>query len=75
MKIKEIRTSRGLSQSKLAEASGVNLRTLQQYEAGTRDINGVKLSSLLDLCLALDCDLTDILTDQELIAKLERFRS
>lgn len=75
MKIKEIRTSRGLSQSKLAELSGVNLRTLQQYEAGSRDINGVKLSSLLDLCLALDCDLTDILTDQELITKLERFRS
>ena len=75
MKLKEIRTNRGLSQSKFAELSGINLRTLQQYEQGSRNINGASLESLLNMCLALDCDLTDILTDAELIAKLQRFRT
>lgn len=70
--LKEIRTSKGLSQSKLAERSGVNLRTLQQYEQGTRDINGASLASLTDLCIALECGLTEILTDQELIKKLNK---
>lgn len=68
--LKDIRLSRGLSQSQLAEKSGVNLRTLQQYEQGSRDINGASLSSLADLCIALNCNLPDILTDEELIKKL-----
>lgn len=70
MKLKEIRTKNGLSQSQLAKKSGVNLRTLQQYEQGSRDINGASLKSLLDLCIALDCKLPDILTDKDLIEKL-----
>lgn len=73
MKIKEVRKSKGLSQSKLAEKSGINIRTLQQYEIGGRDINGAKLSSLLDLCIVLECRLSDILTDENLIKKLNNY--
>ncbi|MBQ1628436.1 MAG: helix-turn-helix transcriptional regulator, partial [Treponema sp.] len=31
--------SAGLTQKELSELSGVNLRTLQQYETGAKDIN------------------------------------
>lgn len=68
--LKELRTKRGLSQSQLAERSGVNLRTLQQYEQGTRNINGASLSTLVDLSKVLECKVKDILTDQELIKKM-----
>ncbi len=40
-KLKEVRLAKGLSQSKLAEASGVSLRAIQSYEQGWRDIGNV----------------------------------
>lgn len=70
--LQEIRKNKGLSQSKLAEASGINLRTLQQYEVGSRSLDGAKLSSLLDLCEALDCKLSDIVEAPELQARLKK---
>ena len=40
--IKKIRTERGYSQSKLSELSGVNLRMIQHYEQGVKDINSAQ---------------------------------
>ena len=37
-KLKRIRKERGLSQSRLAEASGVNVRMIQHYEQGVKDM-------------------------------------
>lgn len=59
------RKNRGITQAELAEMTGLNVRTLQCYEQGTKDINNAKLSTLLKICLALNCDLMDILTDKE----------
>lgn len=74
VKLQEIRKNKGLSQAKLAEVSGINLRTLQQYEAGTRSLDGAKLSSLLDLCEALDCKLSEIVEAPDLRARLEKLK-
>lgn len=73
--LKDIRQKRGFSQSQLAEASGINVRRLQNYEQENRDINGAKISVLLDLAIALKCDLSDILSDQETIKKYEQFKN
>lgn len=73
--LQDIRKKRGLSQSQLAQKSGVNVRRLQNYEQGHRDINGAKISILLDLAIALECDLNDILSNNEVIHKYERFKS
>ena len=62
-KLQNARLDAGLSQSQLASATGLNVRTLQCYEQGAKDLNGAKLATLLKLCLALDCKLGDILTD------------
>lgn len=72
--LSEIRHERGMSQSQLAAASGINVRRLQNYEQGNRDINGAKISVLLDLAIALKCDLSDILSDEETIKKYEQFK-
>lgn len=51
----------GCSQKELAERSGVNLRTLQQYELGTKDINKAALASVLSMANVLGCGVEDII--------------
>ena len=55
------RKALGLSQSELANYSGVNLRTLQDYEIKRKNINNASISILLKLSNALKCNVTDII--------------
>lgn len=50
-----------LSQQELAERSGVNLRTLQQYEVRRKDINRAAANRLVALADALLCSPADLL--------------
>lgn len=68
--LKLMRQKKGLSQSQLANVSGISVRTLQCYEQGSRNINLANLSTLVSLARALDCKVTDILTNEELIEDL-----
>lgn len=72
MALKEARERAGLSQNKLAEASGVNASMIKYYEQGKKDINGAKLKTLLTLCDTLGCSLRDIVTDEETLELLEK---
>lgn len=60
-KLKEIRELRGLSQSKLAELTGVNIQMIQKYEQGTRDINKAQAITVYQLAEALDVSVKDLL--------------
>lgn len=60
--LQDARKASGLSQSQLAEQSGVNVRMIQYYEQGVRDIDGVKLSTLADLAMVLKCPISDIVS-------------
>ena len=60
-KLKEVRTASGLSQSGLAEKSGVNVRMIQQYEQGIRDINKAQVETVYQLAEALSCKIEDII--------------
>ena len=54
---------------------GVNVRMYQKYEQGDRDISKAQLSTLLRICKALSCKLSDIVTDaetSELLAEYEK---
>lgn len=55
------RKNYGCSQKELATRSGVNLRTLQQYELGTKDINKAALSSVIAMANVLGCRVEDII--------------
>lgn len=59
--LKRLRTEAGLSQSKLAEASGVNVRMIQHYEQGEKDINRAEGMRLYKLAQALGCTIEDLL--------------
>ena len=51
----------GMSQRELAEASGVNIRTLQQYEIGTKDINKASVQNVVALARVLHCEVEDLM--------------
>lgn len=50
-----------LTQADLAEKSGVNLRMIQKYENGEKDINKAQAITLYKLSQALDCTIEDLL--------------
>lgn len=60
-KLQELRKNIGYSQRELAEKSGVNLRTLQQYELRAKDINKAATITLLALSKTLGCKIEDLL--------------
>ena len=65
--LREQRQKAGLSQSQLAEKSGVNVRTIQTYERNGKNINNARLRILASLAIALDCRITEVIDDVELI--------
>lgn len=60
-KLKYIRESKGLSQSQLAKASGVNVRMIQNYEQGIRDINKAEALTVYKLAKSLDVEMSELL--------------
>ena len=64
--LKEERLKAGLSQGKLAVASGVRANMIQKYEIGYRSIDGASLDTLCKLAIACGCTIPDILESEEL---------
>ncbi len=60
VRLQAYRKRLGLSQRELAKEAGINLRTLQQYEIGAKDINKAAASTVLALSKVLQCDVKDI---------------
>ena len=64
-KLKRLRQRAGLSQSELAEASGVPVRTIQQYEQRQKSINKAQAEYLMMLARALHCNAEDLIEPVE----------
>lgn len=63
--LKKNRTQAGISQAELANQSGVNIRMIQHYEQGFKDINKAQGDTLYKLAQALNTSIEEILeTDQ-----------
>lgn len=61
MTLKDLRNKSGLSQSQLAEKSGVNLRMVQKYENGERNIRKASGETLQKLATTLGCQMEDLM--------------
>ena len=55
------RNLKRLTQTELAKRTGVNLRTLQDYEQGKRKINNAKITTVSRLAEALGVTIAEIL--------------
>lgn len=62
-KLKRIRESRALSQSELAQVSGVNLRSIQMYEQRINSIDKAQGRTLFKLSRTLGCTVEDLLEE------------
>ncbi|MBY0758507.1 helix-turn-helix domain-containing protein [Sellimonas caecigallum] len=60
-KLKKIRTNRGITQCGLANLTNVNVRMIQKYEQGERNINKASGETLYKLSKALNCNIEDLL--------------
>lgn len=74
-KLQAARIAAGLSQSQLAGKAEISVRVLQGYESGVRDLNGARFSTLLKLCNALQCGLSDILSDPAVLELLRVYEN
>lgn len=63
-RLKIVREYKSMTQKELSERSGVNLRMIQNYEQGTKDINNAKVVTVLCLAEALDVDVYEIINDR-----------
>ena len=59
-RLKALRLKNGLSQSALANASGVPVRTIQQYEQRQKDINKAHFECIIRLAAALNCEPSEL---------------
>ena len=73
-KLQNARVKKGFSQSQLAKASNVPIKTIQRFEQQPNQIDGTKLNTLCDLSLALDCTIGDIIEGAELKEKYKEVR-
>lgn len=60
-KLQQQRKRCGYSQKELAEKSGVNLRTLQQYELKTKDVRKASVQTVLALANVLGCRVEELM--------------
>lgn len=65
-KLRIVRVQKGLSQSELAELTGISIKTIHHYEQ-YKDVDRARLSRLCRLCEVLGCNIADIIEDEKLI--------
>ena len=58
-KIKSLRESKGISQYRLAELTGINRSTINRYENGS--IQKISFDNLIKICEALEIDIKEII--------------
>lgn len=61
--LKNIRSQRGYSQSKLAELTGVSIRMIQHYEQGVKNINLAQAITVHKLAQVLECNMEELLEE------------
>lgn len=66
MALKEIRQSRKMSQRELANCSGVNYRSLQDYEQGHKQLLSASYDILFRLSTVLGCTVEELLPEDNL---------
>jgi transcriptional regulator with XRE-family HTH domain len=48
-----------MTQQQVADAAGMNIRQIQKFESGERDLGNMTLRNALSLAKALGCEVSD----------------
>lgn len=74
-KLKMMREKAGLSQSQLAEKTGIHYRTLQYYEQGQMNFDHARVDKILSAAIVLNCGIEDLVENQDIIDKVKKYQS
>lgn len=61
--LKSVREMKEMTQKELAEKSGINIRMIEHYEQGSKNIRKASAETVYHLAKALECDMEDLLDD------------
>ena len=73
-KLKSARIVAGLSQSALAEKTGLKLRTLQAYEQGHKSLDNASFGTVVKIAEACGCKFEHLIEDSELLNLLKNYK-
>lgn len=73
-KIKALRVKRGLTQKEVLEKTGLTGSVYTKYEQGVKNIDGAKIETLLKICIALECDIEEIIESEETLKILKKYK-
>lgn len=65
-KLKKVRLIKGYTQEALSELSGVNIKSIASYEQNPDRLLAASVSTTYRLCIALGCEIEDILNKEEI---------
>lgn len=60
-KLKQFREKAAMSQLQLSIESGINVRMIQHYEQGVKDMNKANAITIYKLSKALGCNMEDLI--------------
>lgn len=60
-KVSHYRLKKGITQKKLSELTGINIRQIQKYESGEYAIEKISLKNAILIADALNCDVKNLL--------------
>lgn len=72
-KLKAMRIKTGLTQREVVERTGINAQTYSQYEQGVKNFDSARLGVILNICIALNCKLEDIIESKEILETIEAY--
>lgn len=70
--LKFLRIKKGMTRKELSEKSGINIRTIEGYEQGKRDIEMAYIDTILSLSIVLDCKISDLIENRETLEKCKK---
>ena len=71
-KLQTLRKNKGLSQNELSILSNVNKRLIVAFENKERNIDGSGLDKLIPLAITLNCKISDLIENEELIEQCKK---
>ena len=69
--LKKIRKEKGLSQTRLAELTGLSVWTIAGYEQKKRNLKNENLKAILKIANVLEVPFTSILTEEDVVELIE----
>lgn len=64
-----IRLKKGFTQKSLSKKSNISISLIRKLECGDRTIEGMKVENMINLVIALDCKISDLIVDKEDLKK------